>query len=81
MDVCWAADGDRFHRGRYGRGCPYDPLARGIGPWHSTASPAPKWCSIRPPVRVKAGLRAKEIAGLTWAMVTDADSEIAQTSV
>ena len=26
---------------------------------------------------VKAGLRAKEIAGLTWAMVTDADGEIA----
>lgn len=25
---------------------------------------------------VKAGLRAKEIAGLTWAMVTDADGEV-----
>ena len=50
----------------------YDPLARGIGPWHSTASSAPKWCSIMPPVRVKAGLRAKEIAGLTWAMLTGA---------
>ena len=26
---------------------------------------------------VKAGLRAKEIAGLTWSMITDADSDIA----
>ena len=27
---------------------------------------------------VKAGLRAKEIAGLTWAMITDADGDIAK---
>jgi integrase len=28
---------------------------------------------------VKAGLRAKEISGLTWAMVTDADGEVADS--
>jgi integrase len=28
---------------------------------------------------VKAGLRAKEIASLTWAMVTDAEGQIADT--
>lgn len=28
---------------------------------------------------IKAGLRAKEIAGLTWAMVTDADGDIASS--
>ena len=28
---------------------------------------------------VKAGLRAKEIAGLTWAMITDADGDIASS--
>jgi integrase len=28
---------------------------------------------------IKAGLRAKEIASLTWAMVTDAEGQIAET--
>jgi len=43
-----------------------------------TDVPLTTWASRWPPYSIKAGLRAKEMASLTWAMVTEADGQIGE---
>ena len=44
--------------------------------WYVNTLPDPLSNEVIVMLSVKAGLRAKEIASLTWAMVTDADGDI-----